>query len=200
LSFEKKFLAAIEDQLLNTDNDGRLPPATFDRMRDTLSHLCFHYGRLPGGENLRHSWHKVKRPDEPQEVSRSLYPPCLSILTAVPQGYSFPETHPVFSPQDPLLRPSPSNPNHLQHLDTVLPDDIQQLTKLVEECKTGNEQARALQEALLMDSQHSKKGDINKVSASLQILIWRSVLTTPPVVLLLRSCARGTRVANELGE
>lgn len=69
LSFEKKFLAAVEDQLLNTEEESKLPQATFDRMRDTLSHLCYHYGRLPGGENLRHSWQKVKRPDEPQEVS-----------------------------------------------------------------------------------------------------------------------------------
>lgn len=69
LSFEKKFLSAIEDQLLNKDGDSRLPQATHERMRDTLSHLCYHYGRLPGGECLRNSWQKAKYPDEPQDVS-----------------------------------------------------------------------------------------------------------------------------------
>lgn len=71
MSFEKKFLAAIEDQLLSSEDEGRLSQSTHDRMRDTLSHLCYHYGRLPGGENLRHAWHKVKRPDEPVDVSRT---------------------------------------------------------------------------------------------------------------------------------
>lgn len=69
ISFEKKFLTAIEDQLLNKDGDNRLPQATHERMRETLSHLCYHYGRFPGGESLRNSWQKVKHPDEPLDVS-----------------------------------------------------------------------------------------------------------------------------------
>lgn len=73
----------------------------------------------------------------------------------------------MFSPQDPLLRPSPvSHSNHLQQLDTLLPDDIRQLTKLAEECKVGNGQARALQEALLLESRHSKKSEVDKVSST----------------------------------
>jgi hypothetical protein len=144
-------------------------------MRDTLSHLSYHYGRLPGGENLRHSWQKVKRPDEPQDVS-STRAFVSQVLTAPVQGYSFPETHPVFSPQDPLLRPSPdSSSNQLEHLNTILPNEIQQLTKLVEECKEGNAQARALQEALLLDNHHLKKAEINQVSDLPSISIDRPV-------------------------
>jgi hypothetical protein len=68
-SFEKKFLASVEEQLLATSDESRLPHPTYERMKDTLSHLCYHYGRLPGGENLRNSWQKVKASDEPQDVS-----------------------------------------------------------------------------------------------------------------------------------
>jgi hypothetical protein len=155
---------------LNKDDDSRLPQAAHERMRDTLSHLCYHYGRLPGGETLRHSWQKVKRPDEPQDVSLSQYPcskPLISYFGLAAQGYSFPETHPVFSPQDPLLRKpvqTQSMPEDLQHLNTILPDEVQQLSRLVEECQTAKKQARALQEALLLDGRRTKKAEVNKVS------------------------------------
>lgn len=69
MSFEKKFVSAVEEQLLLTSDETKLPQGTYERMKDTLSHLCYHYGRQPGGENLRNSWQKVRAPDEPQDVS-----------------------------------------------------------------------------------------------------------------------------------
>ncbi|KAJ9111449.1 hypothetical protein QFC19_001218 [Naganishia cerealis] len=138
-SFEKKFLSVVEDQLLLAADESKVSHPTHERMKDTLSHLCYHYGRLPGGENLRSSWQRVKAPHEPQD------------------GYPFPENHPVFSPEDPLLRQSTnysSSQSRLQSLETSLPDEVQELSRLIGECETGKRHARALQEALLLDSRH----------------------------------------------
>lgn len=109
----------------------------------------------------------------------------------------------MFSPQDPLLRPSPvPSSNHLQHLNTILPNEIQQLTKLVEECKKGNAQARALQEALLLDSQPSKKAEINQVSAMRRNNRTRSgidALCGRSDIYRLCSSPRGIGITDELG-
>ncbi|KAJ9104517.1 hypothetical protein QFC21_002013 [Naganishia friedmannii] len=151
-SFERKFVASVEEQLLATSDETRLPQPTYERMKDTLSHLCYHYGRLPGGENLRNSWQKVKAPDEPQD------------------GYPFPESHPVFSPDDPLLRQSTniSSQSQLQSLDTSLPNEIQELSRLVDECETGKRHARALHEALLLDSRHLETPEMIKAQEQLE--------------------------------
>ncbi|KAJ9115030.1 hypothetical protein QFC22_005358 [Naganishia vaughanmartiniae] len=151
-SFEKKFVTSVEDQLLLTSEETRLPQPTYERMKDTLSHLCHHYGRLPGGENLRNSWQKVKAPDEPQE------------------GYPFPENHPVFSPDDPLLRQSTSfsSQTRLQNLETNLPNEIQELSRLVDECETGKGHARALHEALLLDSRHLETPEMIEAQEQLE--------------------------------
>ena len=72
----------------------------------------------------------------------------------------------MFSPQDPLLSSAVHlnvTPDGMHRLDTILPDDIQQLSRLVEECKAAKMQARALQEELLLDGRRTKKAEISKV-------------------------------------
>lgn len=77
----------------------------------------------------------------------------------------------MFSPDDPLLRQSInfSSQSRLQSLETSLPNEIQELSRLIDECETGKRHARALHEALLLDSRHLETSEMISVR-----LNWRS--------------------------
>ena len=53
----------------------------------------------------------------------------------------------------------------MHRLDTILPSEIQQLSRLVEDCKAAKTQARALQEELLLDGRRTKKAEMSKVGS-----------------------------------
>jgi hypothetical protein len=40
----------------------------YDRLRDTVAHLNFHFGHVKGSEGLRELWNKIKIAEEPEEV------------------------------------------------------------------------------------------------------------------------------------
>lgn len=62
----------VEGLLVAERDKPSLSQDAYDRLRDTLAHLTFHYGREKGSEALRETWVKVKTTDEPADVSEVL--------------------------------------------------------------------------------------------------------------------------------
>lgn len=133
-AINKRFLATV-DALLDPVGDvaGSLSPECYERIRDTLSHLNYCYGRDKGGEALPESWGKVKTNLEPSE------------------GYPLASTHPVYSPQDRLLRSSgsPKPPPLPMRNDFAIPGLEEDLHKLLRETATSTEHAQVLHQALV---------------------------------------------------
>ncbi len=142
-------MASFQQVLLEPPGGGGLSLDAYERIRDTLAHLSFAIGSEKGCEALRETWMKIKTSSEP------------------PDGYPFAPNHPVFSPDDRLLRRASkgssrgnvtdqevlgNNGSHQMRQEPsvmqYIPDEAEELRRLLRECSASQEHAAVLHHAL----------------------------------------------------